>query len=90
MKEITQLLTTFVGAVVGFGVGMLGWMAIYRAFPEQLGRGGSLPLVVGFSLGGGGMIGGGYLALWITTKVQKARQRKKREQRTKFGNKRRK
>lgn len=90
MKEITQLLMTFVGAIVGFGLGMLAWLAVYRAFPQQLSRGGSLPLLVVFGLAGGGMVGVGYLALWITTKVQKARRRKKREQRTKFGNKRRK
>ena len=90
MREIYQLLWTFVGAIVGFGVGLLAYLGIYRLFPEVLGTQGTLSLIVVFILGGGGMLGFGYLALWLTTKVQKARRRKQRDAKTKFGSKRRK
>ncbi len=90
MKEIYQLLWTFVGAIVGFGVGLLAYLGVYKLFPQALSTQGMLSLIVVFSLAGGGMLGFGYLALWLTTKVQKARRRKQRETKTKFGNKRRK
>jgi len=90
MREIYQLLWTFVGAIVGFGAGMLAYVGVYKVFPDLLSTQGAVSLIVVFGLAGGGMVGGGYLALVITTKVQKARRRKAREEKPKFGSKRRK
>lgn len=90
MREIYQLLWTFVGAIVGLGVGLLAYMGVYKLFSDLLSTGGTIALLVVFGLAGGGMVGGGYLALLITTKLQKAQRRKTREQKPKFGSKRRK
>lgn len=90
MRDIYRLLWTFVGAIVGFGVGLLLYFGVYRLFPEVLGTQGAVSLLVVFALAGGGMVGLGSLALWLTVKVQKARWRKQRDQKKKFGDKRRK
>ena len=90
MREIYQLLWTFVGAVVGIAAGWLAYLGVYNLFPEALGSRGTLNLMTIFGLIGGGVLSFGSLATWITTKVQKARRRKERAAKTKFGGKRRK
>ena len=90
MKEIFQLLWTFVGAIVGVGVGLLAHFGLYSLSAQTYE---ACPIVFSisiFGLGGAGMLGGGYLALVLTTKIQKARRRQAREQKPKFGSKRRK
>ena len=90
MKEIYQLLWTFVGAIVGVGVGILANIGLHSLFPQVLEANSTLTAISIFGLWGGGMVGGGYLALVLTAKIQKVRRRKAREQKPKFGRKQRK
>ncbi len=90
MKEALHLVWGIVGAVVGFGAGILAYLALYRVYPDQLGQVPTLALVVVFALAGGGMMGGGWLALSLTARRAKVQREKAREERSKFGAKRRK
>ncbi len=90
MKEIYQLLWTFVGAIGGLGVGLLAYLGVYKLFTGVLSTQPTVGLIAILALAGGGMVGGGYLALVLTSKIQKVRRRKAREQKPKFGSKRRK
>ena len=89
MKELMHLLWGAIGAVVGFGVGVLAYLAIFKMFPEQLGQVPTLSMVVVFALGGGGMLGGGWIALYLAARRDKDKRDKAREARNKFGAKRR-
>ncbi len=84
-----QLLWGAIGAVIGFAAGILGYFAIYKIFSEQLDQLPTLTLVVVFVLAGGGMMGGGWLALYLATRRDIARREKARAERKKFGAKRR-
>ncbi len=84
-----HLLWGAVGAVVGFGAGVLAYFAIYKMFPEQLGQVPTLSMVAVFALGGGGMMGGGWLALYLAARHDKTERAQARETRKKFGAKRR-
>ena len=89
MKELMHLVWGAVGALVGLGVGLLAYVAIYRVFPEQLGQVPTLSLIVVFALSGGGMMGGGWLALYLAARYDKTQREKARKARKKFGAKRR-
>ena len=89
MNGLTHLLWGIIGAVVGFGAGILAYFAIYKMFPEQLGQVPTLSMVAVFALGGGGMMGGGWLGLYLATLRDNAKRDKTREARSKFGYKRR-
>ena len=90
MREIYQLLGTFVGAIIGAGAGILAHIGLHALWEPVYQSHVTLYTISIFGLGGAGMLGGGYLALWITMKVYKVRRRKERRAKTKFGNKRRK
>ncbi len=77
------------GALVGFGAGVLGYFAVYRIFPDQLGQAPTLSMIAVFALAGGGMAGGGWLALYLAAGRAKTQRDKAREERSKFGSKRR-
>ena len=81
MKDLIHLLWGFAGAIVGFAVGLVGYVALYNALPEQLGRGGAVSLVVVGVLAGGGMVGGGWLALYVVTARDKTRRERERRER---------
>ncbi len=89
MKELMHLVWGAVGALVGLGAGVLAYFAIFRVFPEQLGQVPTVSMVAVFALGGGGMMGGGWIALYLATRRDKTQRDKAREQRKKFGAKRR-
>ena len=78
-----------VGALVGLGAGVLAYFAIYRVFPEQLGQVPTVSGIAVFALGGGGMMGGGWIALYLAARRDKTQRDKARETRKKFGAKRR-
>jgi len=90
MKGILHLVWGIVGAVAGFGAGTLAYIVLYRVYPDQLGQVPTLALVVVFALAGGGMMGGGWLALYLAAWRDKVQREKAREERSKFGAKRRK
>ena len=78
-----------VGALAGMGAGVLAYFAIFRVFPEQLGQVPTFSMVAIFALGGGGMMGGGWLALYLAARRDKTQRDKAREVRKTFGAKRR-
>ncbi len=89
MKELLHLVWGIVGAVVGFSAGTLAYLGVYRIFPDQLGQIPALALAVIFALAGGGMVGGGWLALYLATRRHRVERDKDREERSQFGSKRR-
>ncbi len=89
MNELVHLVWGAVGAVVGFGTGVLGYFALYRSFPDQIGQTPVVTLVAVFGLAGGGMMGGGWLGLYLAARRDRAKRDKAREERSKFGSKRR-
>ncbi len=76
MKEFMHSVWGMVGGMVGLGAGMLAYFALYRVFPEQLG------LIALCALAVGGMIGGGWLALYLAAGCAKTQREKAREERT--------
>ena len=89
MNGFMHLVWGAIGAIVGFGAGVLAYFVIFKMFPEQLGQVPTLSVVAVFALGGGGMLGGGWLALYLATRRDKAKRNKAREVRKNFGAKRR-
>ena len=89
MNGLMQLVWGAIGAVVGFGAGVLAYFVIYKMFPEQLGQVPTLSMVAVFALGGGGMMGGGWLALYLAARRDKAKRDNARAERKTFGAKRR-
>ena len=84
-----QLLWGMLGAIVGFGAGVLGYIAVHKLFSDQLDQAPTLSVVAVFALAGGGMAGGGWLALYLAAGRAKNQRDKAREERSKFGSKRR-
>ena len=78
-----------IGAILGCGAGVLAYIAIFKMFPEQLGQVPTLSMVAVFALGGGGMMGGGWLALYLAARRDRTQRDKARETRKTFGAKRR-
>ncbi len=89
MNGFMHLVWGAIGAIVGFGAGVLAYLVIFRMFPEQLGQVPTLSMVAVFALGGGGMMGGGWLALYLAARRDKTKRDNAREVRKKFGAKRR-
>lgn len=80
MKDISRLLASLVGVVLGGGVGAGGFYLLFRFYEPIAGMPG-VTLGSAIVLVGGGVLGGGYLGLMIITKVQKARRAKARRKR---------
>ena len=89
MNGFMHLVWGAIGAIVGFGAGVLAYLVIFKMFPEQLGQVPTLSTVAVFALGGGGMMGGGWLGLYLATRRDNAKRDKTREARSQFGSKRR-
>ncbi len=89
MNGLMHLVWGAIGAILGCGAGILAYLAIFKMFPEQLGQVPTLSAVAIFALGGGGMMGGGWLGLYLATLRDNAKRDKTREARSKFGSKRR-
>lgn len=77
MRDISRLLASLVGVIIGGGVGASGFYLLFRFYEPAAGMPG-LTLSAAIVLVGGGVLGGGYLALLTITKVQKARRAKAR------------
>lgn len=80
MTDITRMLASLLGVVLGGGVGAALYYLVFRYYEKAAGMPG-LSLAAFIVLIGGGVLGGGYLALWLTTKIQKARKIKVRNRR---------
>ena len=90
MMDILPLLGGIMGAVIGFGGGVLGAMFVFDKFSEPLQANPPLAAIGRCSLPGLGMVAGGWLALSISGKRDKAQRDKARVERKKLGAKRRK
>ena len=80
MTDMTRLLTSLVGILIGGGVGGGLFYLLNRYYEKAVNMPG-LSLVALVVLIGGGVLGGGALALWLTTKAQRARKAKLRGRR---------
>jgi len=88
-KDISRLLLTMVGALVGGAVGLYGLLATFNYYDEMISKGGILPLLVVLLFCGGGLVGGGYAVLSLHVWREKVAQRKKEASKKKYGRKRR-
>ncbi len=77
MSEITRLFTSLLGVILGGVAGGSLYYLLVSYYEKMVGQP-TLSLVSALILIGGGVVGGGYLALTLTTKVQKARKAKRR------------
>jgi ABC-type dipeptide/oligopeptide/nickel transport system permease subunit len=74
------MLGSLLGVAVGGGLGFWLYTLVYKVYEKAAGMPG-LSLAAFLVLIGGGVIGGGYVALWLTTRIQKARKAKARTRR---------
>ena len=88
-KDITRLVSTMVGALVGGAIGLYGLLATFEYYDEMISRGGILPLLVVLLFCGGGLVGGGYAVLSLHLWREKVAQRKKEASKKKYGRKKR-
>ena len=90
MKDFINLLWALLGALVGIGVGLLADFLVFARFGETIQRNPTVAGIVLFGLPALGMVAGGWVTLYITAKLDKARREKARQERKKFVPKRRK
>ncbi len=88
-KDISRLLLTMVGALVGGAVGLYGLLATFEYYDEMVSKGGILPLLVVVLFCGGGLVGGGYAVLSLHLWRERVAQRKKVAGKKKYGRKKR-
>jgi hypothetical protein len=82
-EEITRLLATLAGALIGIGVGLGLMWTVFDRFENISEATGPAPLFFVVGLCGGGLIGGGYLGLWLVSRRQKAVRKKYFEEKKK-------
>ena len=70
-EEAYRLVWTFLGAIMGVGVGLSGMLMLFNRVPSLNSATGLVPMLVVIGCCGGGLIGGGYLALYIVTRYQR-------------------
>ncbi len=88
-RDVSRLIWTMVGALVGGALGLYGLLATFKYYDEMVSKGGILPLVVVVLFCGGGLIGGGYALLSFHVWREKVAQRKKDASKKKYGRKKR-
>jgi len=93
-KDISRLIFTMIGALVGLAVGLYGLLATFKYYDEMISRGGILPVLVvvlfcGVLFCGGGLVGGGYALLSLHVWRENVAQRKKEASKKKYGRKKR-
>jgi len=60
-----------IGALAGAGLGIFAMLKTFRYYEDTATVGGALPVVIAALFIGGGLIGGGYLLLWLHMKWEK-------------------
>ncbi len=90
MKDFINLLWALLGALVGIGAGLLADFLVFGRFGETIQRNPTVAAIVLFGFPALGMVAGGWITLYITAKLDKARREKARRERKKFVPKRRK
>ncbi len=88
-KDISRLIFTMIGALVGLAVGLYGLLATFKYYDEMISRGGILPVLVVVLFCGGGLVGGGYALLSLHVWRENVAQRKKEASKKKYGRKKR-
>lgn len=75
-EEIARLLAALAGALLGVGTGLSLLMLVYSRVPALSRTGGIAPILVILGLCIGGLIGGGWVGLWLVTRRQKVQRKK--------------
>jgi hypothetical protein len=75
-EEITRLVAALAGALGGVAIGLGVLMVLWQLFPALSTSGGLVPMVVIIALCGGGLLGGGYVGLWLASRKQRTARRK--------------
>ena len=84
MKDILHLVWAFIGAILGLAVGLLADIFAFNKFPEPLQSDPTVGGIVLFGLPALGMVAGGWIALYVSAKINKVRRDKARQQHKKF------
>ena len=84
MKDILHLLWAFVGAILGLAVGLLADIFAFNRLPDSLQSDATVAGILLFGLPALGMVAGGWIALYASAKIDKARRGKARQQQKKF------
>ena len=86
-KDVTRLIATMIGALTGGALGLYGLLATFRYYEDLVSAGGAAPIIAVVLFCGGGLVGGGYLALSLHLWRERVARRKKDAQKTKYGRK---
>ncbi len=76
-----------IGALSGGALGLYGLLATFRYYEDSVSAGGVGPIVAVVVFCGGGLVGGGYLALMLHMWWERVARRKKDASKTKYGRK---
>ncbi|MFP3903335.1 MAG: hypothetical protein ACLFWB_03725 [Armatimonadota bacterium] len=86
--DVTRLVATMIGALVGGAFGFWAFLMVYRMYEETIVSSGALILLTVLLFCGGGLVGGGYLLLSLHVWYEK-RVRKREDDTPKYGRKKR-
>ena len=85
--DVTRLIATMIGALTGVALGLYGLITTFRYYEDLVSTGGAGPIIAVVVFCGGGLVGGGYLALSLHMWWERVARRKKDAQKTKYGRK---
>ncbi len=83
-KDIIRLLLTMLGALTGAALGIFAMLKTFRYYEAWVSSGGPLPVLVAAVFIGGGLVGGGYLVLWLHLKWEKIAPKRAQKGRKKY------
>ena len=84
MKDVLHLVWAFIGAILGLAGGLLADIFAFNRLPDSLKSDPTVAGIVLFGLPALGMVAGGWIALYVSAKIDKARRGKARQERKKF------
>lgn len=74
--DVTRLVATMIGAIVGGALGLWGFLYVFKEYDELIASSGLMVLLAVVVICGGGLVGGGYallsLHMWIERRMEKS------------------
>jgi hypothetical protein len=74
-EDITKLVVALVASLIGVGTGLGAMMLLFKYVPSLGQATGPVPFLVTIGFCGGGLIGGGYVGLWLVTRQHRAKRK---------------
>lgn len=82
--EVTRLIATMIGAVVGGAVGFWAFLYVFKEYDEFITSSGAITLLAVVVICGGGLVGGGYALLALHMLIER-RMEKSEDDTPKYG-----